>query len=68
VVPRRDGLRGHGKRKKILNRDCLDRFRERVSTAPDKKIAAVEKARYYLDRFVNEERVFRDLFFALAAR
>lgn len=53
---------------KILNRDCLDRFRDRVSTAPDKKIAAVEKARYYLDRFVNEERVFRDLFFALAAR
>lgn len=57
-----------GEESKILNRDHLARFRERVSTAPDKKIEAVEKARYYLDRFVNEERVFRDLFFALADR
>ncbi|MGI6461650.1 MAG: DNA polymerase III subunit delta' [Candidatus Hydrogenedentales bacterium] len=53
---------------KILNRDCLGQLRKQVSTAPDQKIAAVEKARYFLDRFVNEERVFRDLFFALAAR
>ncbi len=29
-------------------------------------IAAVEKTRVYLERFLNEERVFRDLFFALA--
>lgn len=53
---------------KILNQDHLDGFRDRVSTAPEKKIEAVEKARVYLDRFVNEERVFRDLFFALAAK
>ncbi|MFO7976640.1 MAG: DNA polymerase III subunit delta' [Candidatus Hydrogenedentota bacterium] len=52
---------------KILNQDHLDGFRDHLSTAPEKKIQAVEKARYYLDRFVNEERVFRDLFFALAA-
>ena len=33
---------------------------------PDTKLGAVEKARLYLERFLNEERVFRDLFFALA--
>jgi DNA polymerase-3 subunit delta' len=51
----------------ILNRDHVDRLREGGHGAPEKKIEAVEQARYYLDRFVNEERVFRDLFFALAA-
>ncbi|HOD50839.1 MAG TPA: DNA polymerase III subunit delta' [Candidatus Hydrogenedentes bacterium] len=51
----------------IFNRDHLDGVRDRLSTVPENKIEAVEKARYYLDRFVNEERVFRDLFFALAA-
>jgi len=30
------------------------------------KRAAIEKALRYLERFLNEERVFRDLFFALA--
>ena len=30
------------------------------------KIGAIEKARIYLERFLNEERVFRDLFFVLA--
>ena len=30
------------------------------------KLAAVDKARQYLERFITEDRVFRDLFFALA--
>lgn len=50
----------------LWNRDQAARLEEKVSSEPGKKIAAVEKARLYLDRFVNEERVFRDLFFALA--
>ncbi|MBM3289296.1 MAG: hypothetical protein FJY92_04020, partial [Candidatus Hydrogenedentes bacterium] len=32
------------------------------------KIAAIEQARVDLDRFIPEERVFRELFFALAAK
>jgi len=32
------------------------------------KIAAIEEARVNLDRFIPEERVFRELFFALAAK
>jgi len=32
------------------------------------KIAAIEQARVNLDRFIPEERVFRELFFALAAK
>jgi DNA polymerase III delta prime subunit len=33
---------------------------------PGDPIGAIGKARLYLERFLNEERVFRDLFFALA--
>jgi DNA polymerase-3 subunit delta' len=51
----------------VLNRDQVDRLESRSSKDPGKKIAALEKAREYLDRFINEERVFRDLFFTLAA-
>ncbi len=51
----------------FLNKDRLDKLRAGVSRAPDKKIAAIERARVFLDRYINEERVFRDLFFALAA-
>ncbi|MBI4557776.1 MAG: DNA polymerase III subunit delta' [Candidatus Hydrogenedentes bacterium] len=54
-------------RSRLLNRDRAESFAAKVSTDAGMKIRAVEKARYYLDRFVNEERVFRDLFFALAA-
>ena len=50
----------------ILNRDQLDRLRQTPQGDFDKKLAAIEKARVYLERFLNEERVFRDLFFALA--
>ena len=50
----------------ILNSDQLDRLRQASPGDFDKKRAAIEKARLYLERFLNEERVFRDLFFALA--
>jgi DNA polymerase-3 subunit delta' len=51
----------------LLNRDRQARLRELAGTGdPEKKILAIEKARRYLDKFINEERVFRDLFFSLA--
>lgn len=50
----------------VLNQDQLALLESAAVTDPDKKIGAVEKARLYLERFLNEERVFRDLFFALA--
>ena len=51
---------------KALNRDQLERLARAKPGDYDKKLAAVEKARVYLERFLNEERVFRDLFFTLA--
>ena len=55
-----------GDAERVLNRDQLARLQAGVSSAPEAKIVAIEKARQCLDRFINEERVFRDLFFALA--
>ncbi|HOZ47273.1 MAG TPA: DNA polymerase III subunit delta' [Candidatus Hydrogenedentes bacterium] len=51
----------------VLNRDQLDRLRAAAPIHLDEKVEAVGKARTYLERFINEERVFRDLFFALAS-
>jgi hypothetical protein len=56
-----------GDTKGVWNRDQDARLKARVSANAPAKVAAIEKTRYYLERFVNEERVFRDLFFALAA-
>jgi DNA polymerase-3 subunit delta' len=50
----------------VLNRDQIARLRDAKGADYDKKFDAIEKARLYLERFLNEERVFRDLFFALA--
>jgi len=50
----------------VLNKDQLALLESAAVSDPDAKIGAVEKARLYLERFLNEERVFRDLFFALA--
>jgi len=55
---------GDGER--VMNRDQLDRFRGGTSRDPAAKVEAIERARHYLDRFINEERVFRDLFFSLS--
>ena len=50
----------------VLNKDQLALLESADVSDPDAKIGAVEKSRRYLERFINEERVFRDLFFALA--
>ncbi|MBI5091297.1 MAG: DNA polymerase III subunit delta' [Candidatus Hydrogenedentes bacterium] len=50
----------------ILNQDHAARIRQAKPSDAGKKIRAVEQARVYLERFINEERVFRDLFFSLA--
>lgn len=52
----------------IWNKDCRDELGKLRGGDPGKKIAAIEQARINLDRYIPEERVFRDLFFALAAR
>jgi DNA polymerase-3 subunit delta' len=58
--------RATGDAERVLNRDCVDRLAARTSTDAAAKIAALERARGLLDRFINEERVFTELFFALA--
>ncbi|MBN2311358.1 MAG: DNA polymerase III subunit delta' [Candidatus Hydrogenedentes bacterium] len=55
-----------GDTRRAWNHDRAGSLQNKVSSDPAAKILAVEKARTYLDRHVNEERVFRDLFFALA--
>lgn len=55
-----------GDSSRILNRDQLDLIEAANVSTPEEKIGAVEKARLYLERFLNEGRVFRDLFFVLA--
>ena len=65
-----------GNEEQVLNRDQLERHRaagERKTSARakgedyDRKFDAIEKARVYLERFLKEERVFRDLFFVLSS-
>jgi len=50
----------------VFNRDRLDALEELSGEGVAEKLAALEKARLYLERFITEDRVFRDLFFALA--
>lgn len=51
---------------RVLNRDQLDRLQTEPLGNGD-KIAAIEQAWRYIERNLNMDRVFRDLFFALAA-
>ena len=51
---------------RVLNRDQLTDLGSTDEENFDEKLGAIEKARVYLERFLNEERVFRDLFFTLA--
>ncbi len=51
---------------RVLNRDQGAQLTAAPAADMSDKLAAIEKARIYLERFLNEERVFRDLFFALA--
>jgi len=50
----------------VLNRDRVEKLRA-ADGSFDEKLAAVDRARLYLERFITEDRVFRDLFFALAS-
>ena len=50
----------------VLNRDRLDVLEGLTDDAAAGKLAALDKARLYLERFITEDRVFRDLFFTLA--
>jgi hypothetical protein len=54
-----------GSDEQVFNRDQLPRLRAVKGGDYDRKFAAIDKARLYLERFLNEERVFRDLFFVL---
>ncbi len=51
----------------VWNRDQLERLQSARAGSPAAKVRAIETARVYLDRYINEERVFRDLFMTLAA-
>ncbi|MFO7775146.1 MAG: DNA polymerase III subunit delta' [Candidatus Hydrogenedentota bacterium] len=56
-----------GEAKRVFNQDQMARLEAQPSIADtERKIEAVERARSHLNRFINEERVFRDLFFTLA--
>ncbi|MFP6598491.1 MAG: DNA polymerase III subunit delta' [Candidatus Hydrogenedentota bacterium] len=55
-----------GDASQVLNKDQLSLLEQANTDDPQAKIGAIEKARLYLERFLNEERVFRDLFFVLA--
>ncbi len=50
----------------VFNRDRLDALERLSGEGAAEKLAALDKARLYLERFITEDRVFRDLFFALA--
>ena len=50
----------------VLNRDQLNRLQQEPAGKGD-KLAAIEQAWRYIERNLNIDRVFRDLFFALAA-
>jgi len=50
----------------VLNRDQAERLEAAPPGDLAAKLAAIDKARMYMERFLNEERVFRDLFFVLA--
>ncbi len=56
-----------GDTERVLNRDRVDLLEATPEGDPAKKIEAIEKARIYLERFITEDRVFRDLFFTLAS-
>ena len=53
--------------KQVLNRDQVDRLTAQGRSDVAAKVNAIEKAWVYIERNLNIDRVFRDLFFALAA-
>lgn len=56
-----------GDASRVMNRDQAAVLEAHPAAGPiEEKLAAIEQSRVYLERFLNEERVFRDLFFVLA--
>ncbi len=54
---------------RVFNRDHLDRLEAAGTSSAadaDRRFAAINKARVYLERNLNVDRVFRDMFFVLA--
>ncbi len=51
---------------RVLNRDHLAALESSADEDLEAKLGAIDRSRLYLERFLNEERVFRDLFFVLA--
>lgn len=52
---------------RVFNRDHVFQLEATPARGDlEEKVRAIEQARIYLERFLNEERVFRDLFFTLA--
>ena len=58
--------RATGDRDKLLNRDQAERLEAGDSEDLEAKLGAIEKAWRYIERNLSVDRVFRDLFFALA--
>ncbi len=56
-----------GGAKSVLNRDQTARLSQTSGEGASEKIAAIEKAWVYIERNLSIDRVFRDLFFVLAA-
>lgn len=59
-------LQATGESGMVLNRDELSELDRLSGRDIEVRLSAIEKARRYLERHLQEERVFRDLFFALA--
>ncbi len=56
-----------GQSEAVLNRDQITRLQASAGKASADRLAAIDKAWLYIERNLNIDRVFRDLFFALAA-
>lgn len=56
-----------GDTERLWHRDQSGRLRAGAIGASDAKLHAIEEARHLLDRYIPEDRVFRELFFSLAA-
>jgi hypothetical protein len=51
----------------VLNRDQVPALEHYSGHGYPEKLAAIEKSWVYIERNINIDRIFRDLFFVLAA-
>ena len=65
----RDGMvyAATGNAQRLLNRDQVERFEQEARKATEEKLEAIGTAWVYIERNLNMDRVFRDLFLKLAA-